>query len=305
MKYVIDTDPGVDDILALTVGIRELDVLLLSVVGGNISLPYATQNALDYVAYLGRKTKVCSGSDSSINGTKFISENWLFGENGIADHKLEKSDLEAEKADVADVLFKTIMEAEEKVSIIAIAPLTNIARLIQAYPSVRENLDEILIMGGSTNGLGNVTETAEYNFYSDPEAVKIVFESGIKIKLFPLDFTRTHTLSEEEINYLGKNCGDTGKTLYSVISAATKNFKKMHKQNQKKSFALHDLFVAMYAVDSSLFKTKQAEFSVDIEGNRGQTFCKFDGIKTSHIEVICDVNREKFIKKLFDIVGNN
>lgn len=185
---IIDTDPGIDDAVAIAVALFDptLDVRLITTVAGNVELEKTTANALKLLKFFNKKIPVAAGASRPLLKERVGAKN-VHGESGMDGWDFETGDeSNLLKESAIDALKNTIMSCEEPITIVAIAPLTNIAMLLRTYPEVKTNIREIVMMGGST-GRGNFTVMGEFNAASDPEATRIVFESGLPIAMMGLD----------------------------------------------------------------------------------------------------------------------
>lgn len=191
---LIDTDPGIDDALAiaLALAVPEVDVIGITTVGGNTGLEKTTRNALALLELLGRNDiPVASGYDQPYKKPKILdSAESVHGKDGFGNTDLPLPTTKLASTDSSDFLAKKINESKNPVTLVAIGPLTNIAHLIDKHPDVVEKLDRLVIMGGAAK-TGNVTPVAEFNIWHDPDAAKRVFTSGLKVVMVGLDATHS------------------------------------------------------------------------------------------------------------------
>lgn len=195
-KVLIDCDPGLDDAFALLLCLKHLDVLAVTTVGGNTGIEFTKKNAcyiLELAGYSG--IPVYAGCDMPLKGD-IVRAPAVHGLSGLGNIVLPPLEKEVEEKDAVDFLVDCYSEKTD-MSIIALGPLTNIATALEKKPEIAKNIPEILIMGGSAFS-GNVTATAEFNIYVDPEAAKIVLDSGISIKMLGLNTTRQNAMGQEE-----------------------------------------------------------------------------------------------------------
>lgn len=205
MRCLIDCDPGADDVLALLFALQrvELDVQGIVTVAGNVPLEEVTANACGVVELTGRNLPVCAGSDRPlVKGRYHASE--VHGESGIGPLKLPQGLEHRVNTNFIDFYMEKLFATEEKTTIIALGPLTNVALLLRTRPEAMERIQRIVFMGGAY-GTGNVTPFAEFNAYVDPEAYKIVFDSGLPVTMVGLDATHETLISPQEIANLRAN----------------------------------------------------------------------------------------------------
>jgi inosine-uridine nucleoside N-ribohydrolase len=207
-KIIIDTDPGVDDTFALLMAMRsrELNILAITAVAGNVPLNFTLPNALRLVEIAARTDiPVASGADSPLI-RRLITAAYAHGENGLAGIEFPAPTTKPVKEKAASLICRLVRENQGEITIVGLGPLTNVALALRQDPDIAKLIRKIVLMGGSLSG-GNVTPAAEFNFYADPEAAGIVFDSGIPITMVGLDVTTKVALTQEHIRQLeaGRN----------------------------------------------------------------------------------------------------
>jgi purine nucleosidase len=170
VPVILDCDPGTDDALAifLALGSPELSVLAVTVAGGNVGLAHTLRNACALVRLAGADVPVYAGADRPLLGA-FVSETRVHGENGLGGVVLPPGATEATGL-ASDVIRRILREAAEPVTLIGIGPATNLALALTTEPAVAANVAQIVLMSGAW-AEGNVTPAAEFNAWSDPEAL--------------------------------------------------------------------------------------------------------------------------------------
>uniref|UniRef100_UPI003FEFF9EF nucleoside hydrolase n=1 Tax=Candidatus Fimivicinus sp. TaxID=3056640 RepID=UPI003FEFF9EF len=190
-KLIIDTDPGIDDAAAIAIVLSEpsLDVKLIACVSGNVGIEHTTNNALKLLTFLNKDIPVAKGAAAPLLRDNRFATN-AHGKSGMGgfDFPEPKKELLLEENAVMSE-YRTLMASEEKITILTLGPLTNIALLISTFPEIKEKIKEIIMMGGSTER-GNIGIYGEFNVTIDPEAAKMVFRSGIPITMVGLDIGR-------------------------------------------------------------------------------------------------------------------
>ena len=180
-RVIIDTDPGIDDALALILAFRspELKVEAITTVNGNVPLEDATRNALQILEVLDlpEPPPVACGAARPIVREPLTARH-VHGEDGLGDiagltnpggsPRYPRPTLSPVGTSAADLILSLLNESPGEISIIALGPLTNIALALESNPAAFSQVQEVIVMGGAVNGIGNVTETAEFNFYADP-----------------------------------------------------------------------------------------------------------------------------------------
>lgn len=263
-KVIIDTDPGIDDALALILAskIPELDILGITTVAGNVPVEQGTQNALDILNLVNRNDiNVYKGSDKPLV-KEMVNALETHGDNGLGNYALEVSP-KKEQGDAVAFLYETLKN-EKDVSIIALGPLTNIARLIEEYPEVVENIKELVLMGGNYKSHGNCSPVAEYNFWFDPEAAKIVFDKLARpITMVGLDVTRDILLTPTYstlIKYFG---GEVAEAIYNIVQ----HYNDFHWEQEKVlGCVINDPLAVAQLIDPELCKTEDYFVEIITDG---------------------------------------
>ena len=192
-KIIIDTDPGQDDAVAILLALaspEEIEVLGITAVAGNVPLDLTKKNAR-IVCELAQKTeiKVFAGCDTPMQRPLVTAEH-VHGKTGLDGPTLPDPEMPLQKQHAVDFIIETVRTNEAgTITLCPLGPLTNIATAIEKAPDIKEKIQEIVLMGGAYFEVGNITPTAEFNIYVDPEAAEIVFQSNIKITVLPLDIT--------------------------------------------------------------------------------------------------------------------
>ncbi|MBI4976008.1 MAG: nucleoside hydrolase [Spirochaetes bacterium] len=189
IPVIIDTYPGIDDALALLLAFQSdvLDIKLITTTAGNVALEKTTHNALYLVEKYGYGIPVAAGAVSAIGGAMAKADD-VHGVNGLGDFiipdDITKRPIET---DAVEAIKDILDAAREKITVITLGPLTNIANLIDTYPAVTDTIAVMYSMIGSFDGRGNIVPHAEFNAYCDPDAVRKVLDSGIPVIFSPME----------------------------------------------------------------------------------------------------------------------
>jgi inosine-uridine nucleoside N-ribohydrolase len=188
IPVILDCDPGTDDAVAILLALAspELRVLAITVAGGNVGLEHTLANALALAALAGSDVKVHAGADRPLLGA-FVSETRIHGTTGLGGVVLPPGGPPAPGL-AADVIRRILREAAEPVTLIGIGPATNLALALTTEPALTRNVQQIVLMSGAW-AEGNVTPAAEFNAWSDPEALAILLECGRNVVFATLDLT--------------------------------------------------------------------------------------------------------------------
>ncbi|MEZ3435365.1 MAG: nucleoside hydrolase [Lachnospiraceae bacterium] len=294
-KLIIDCDPGHDDAMAIMLALanpEEIDLLGIVTVAGNQTVEKVTKNALKVLTVLDKHVPVIRGADRPLI-RELQTAPQAHGESGMDGPFVEE--IRAEESDETALSFyKRILEREDKVTIAAIGPLTNIALLFRAYPGLKEKIECISLMGGSVYS-GNITSKAEFNFYVDPEAAKIVYHSGVKLIQSGLEVTDETAIAFEEIGRF-KEGGKASKFVYDLFEFYT----LFSKRNGLGKTPIFDACAVMYLLHPEIFDGE--DYYVDIETGgeltRGMSVADlraWSGCKPN-TTVLMGADRDKFIE---------
>lgn len=287
-KIILDVDTGADDALAILLAIfsGKFEILGITTVAGNTNVNQATINTLRVLNLAERlDIPVFKGSAKPLKGRGL--RGITHGKDGLCDVSLSLSHKKPENIPAQDFITETIKRHQGQVEIIATAPLTNIARVLQRYPQAKEVTKRIYIMGGAVERKGNITPFAEFNFFNDPEAVKIVFGSGVPIILVPLDVTMELLVPRD---WLLEKYGSSQYLITKFIVEMVNNRKRL---TRKDRFYLHDPLALGVAVDKSFVETRKENLSIITRGiKRGQVTKDSQG---SEIEWALRVKTQKFL----------
>ena len=272
-KIIIDTDPGVDDSLAIFVALNspELDVLGLTTVFGNATTFTCTENALRLLEIAKRTDiPVAEGAHLPLNGNLRGAASFVHGENGQGNVELKPPTNKTLEIDAVAFLKNQIEVHPNEITLVPVGPLTNIANLLTTHPGIDSKIKEIILMGGNAQSPGNATPTAEANILNDPEAADIVFSAQCEITMVGLDVTNNVFMSEEEVNKLGSFENEKSKHI-SKINPFYFNFLKEFFQDN--GMPIHDSSAVTYLVHPEYFETLCCPIKVETEGiSRGKTW---------------------------------
>jgi len=260
-RVIIDTDPGVDDALALLLAMRspELKIEGITPVAGNVPLDLTLPNALRMVEIAGRTDiPVAVGAKGPLV-RRLVTAAYAHGENGLGGAVFPEPKIKPIAQPAAEFIRDVIRKYPGELTLIPIGPLTNIATALNLDSQLASMVRGIVLMGGSLSG-GNITPAAEFNIYVDPEAARIVFQSGIPITMVGLDATRKTSLTEEHVRTLEASQNP-------VSQAAGKIGRNAINHNREQGFLIgpnmHDSLAVATFLDPSIVKLK--EYYVDVE----------------------------------------
>ncbi|MCS6882237.1 MAG: nucleoside hydrolase [Oscillochloridaceae bacterium] len=227
-RVVLDTDPGIDDALAILLGLAspEIDLVALSVVHGNCTLAEAVTNALAVAELAGRPDlAVAAGCDRPLLRPAVTAHD-THGAKGLGYASLSQSAAQPVAEHAVDVLIREVMAAPGEVTLVAVGPLTNVALALRKEPRMARAVRECIFMGGAFRAEGNITPLAEFNVFVDPHAAQIVFSSGMPLTIMPWDITRDVRLTQADVDRLLERGGPIPR----FIADATRYYLEFHLQ---------------------------------------------------------------------------
>ena len=299
MKVVIDTDPGTDDAIALVAALNSprLDILGLTTVGGNARLSHTTRNALRILEFMGRQDiPVYPGSSRPLKG-RFEYAYGFHGPGGLT-VRLPLPKTEAQAGSAVDFIIESARANRRDLTLIALGPLTNVAKALKREPRIVEWLHEIVVMGGALDVPGNVTPHAEFNIFDDPEAAKLVFDSAASIRLIGLDVCRKAEVARADEDWFrGDSQGER------LVSRIITGWLKMRGRDE--AYSLCDPLAVAAAIRPDLFTFARGNVSVETDDSsrRGKTSA---GYGTGNVMVATDVQAgeaKAFLRSMFTRPG--
>lgn len=256
---IISTDPGIDDIAAITLSLfaPELDVKMIVPTWGNVALKYTLKNALELETFLKTKIPVVRGANQPLL-RKVISAAEVHGKTGVAGFTFPEADSSLLEAGLAATkMHEVISHSSEPVTLLGIGPLTDYALLFKQYPEDKKNIDQIVIMGGNI-GQGNFGPFSEFNVAGDPEAAQIVFQSGLPIKVAPMEIGDQAHLTPEQMNKI-KACGQVGEMLYQLFS-------NIHELDGDPKIKIYDPTAVGILLHPEFFDLRPANVEIELAG---------------------------------------
>jgi len=285
-KIIIDTDPGQDDAVAILLALastEEIDVLGIVAVAGNVGLAQNVRNARKVVELSGRTTTpIYAGCERPIR-RKLVTAEHVHGESGLDGPKLPDSTIEIQPQHGVDFLIERLTkEPAGSVTICALGPLTNIAMAMIKAPAIIRRIRKIVLMGGAYFEGGNITPTAEFNIYVDPEAADVVMKSGVDIVMLPLDVTHQMLATRERIAAIKAN-GNASSLAVTAMLEFSERF-DLGKYGWPGA-PLHDPCVIAYLLKPDLFEGRHINVSIETSSELtvGMTVADYWGV-TSRVK---------------------
>ncbi|HEY7092752.1 MAG TPA: nucleoside hydrolase [Ktedonobacterales bacterium] len=314
-RIVIDTDPGIDDALALFFALAAPDVQLEAVttVSGNVSVDKTTRNALALLELAGRgDVPAARGADRPLLRPAVYAD-YVHGRNGVGDVELPQPQHSPSTLHAVEMIIQTILGALGEITLVALGPLTNLALAVRREPHIAEAVREVVIMGGALRVPGNVSPAAEFNIYADPHAAQIVFSAGWPIRLVSLDVTQQTVMAREQFATLAK----MGHPVTRTIQAMTDYYYDQFAGPRGiESLSMHDPLCVAAALHPDLIEWRRAYVEVELTGTltAGATVAYFGRAEDvdpalakghkANILASVGVDRERFVALYLDTLAS-
>ena len=300
-KIILDCDPGHDDAVAIMLAAinPKIELLGITVVAGNQKLEKTVNNALKVCNHLNLNVPVYSGMSRPMIREQLIADD-IHGETGLDGPKFEELKIKAEDKHAVNFIIDTLMNSDEKVTLVPTGPLTNIGMAIRFEPRIIEKINRIVLMGGSYQ-LGNMTPAAEFNILADPDAAHIVFSSGVKIVMMGRDLTRQASATKEVVEKI--------KSLNNKASKLFVDLMEFFAASQKNVYGwsappVHDPTTIAYIIDPECIEVKPMFCEIELWSERsyGRTLCDYFGIlkKEPNVDVAVKLDFDKFWNLVYE-----
>jgi inosine-uridine nucleoside N-ribohydrolase len=265
-RIILDTDPGVDDAIAILLALRspELKVEAVTPVAGNVPLDFTLPNALKLLELAGRTDIPVAAGASAPLVRSLITARYVHGNNGLGGVELPEPKMQPVKETATEIIRRIVRANPGEISIVAVGPLTNVATALRADPGLIPLIRSIVIMGGSLSG-GNITPAAEFNFYVDPEAARIVFDSGAPITMVGLDVTRKVQIGDEQLKVMEGANNKVSQTAARILRGAMERMKKDYGLDAP-TMAMHDPLTVAQLIDPGILKLQDYYVLIETSG---------------------------------------
>ncbi|MGI9605938.1 MAG: nucleoside hydrolase [Acidimicrobiales bacterium] len=262
-RIILDCDPGIDDAFAIMCAIRFTDLVAITTVSGNVPIEHTTRNALHVLELSGADVPVHRGASAPLVLDAAFADG-VHGVAGLGDTPTPEPIAQPQRTSAVDALLTLTTEAPT--TVVAIGPLTNVARALRTDPSVATRIEALHWMGGSTSD-GNVTPTAEFNSWADPHAADEVIRSGVPITMYGLNLTRQVRMSRHESDRLRRYGTPT-----SSRAADFLDFYEAHGANDGLGQPMHDPCAVLGLTHPELVTVEMANIVVGVnDHDRGRT----------------------------------
>lgn len=304
--FIIDTDTASDDAVGLIMAMRYPGVQIeaITVVAGNVPVDQAVQNALYTVELCQQSIPVYRGMSAPLVRPLFTAH-FVHGQDGMGDIGLPLAGRRPAAGHAVDILVDNIHRFAGDIILLTLGPLTNVASALQKDPRIAGEVRECVVMGGTGRGHGNITPVGEYNFWADPDAAKIVFESGMRLKMVGWDISRTYAVLNPQDTADLRGFG-TPLAAFCVDIQATLTQFAMN-QSKLQGFDLPDAIATAIALEPKVAtETRSLFVAIENESDlcRGQSVVDHYGVlgEEPNTEVVLNASRKRFWDMLCDAV---
>lgn len=289
IKVIIDTDPGVDDAACLVYAFfdKKLDIKLLTTVVGNVKVETGTRNLLHLLDKFNIDLPVAKGAEKAMYRVSPTAEH-VHSKEGLGGYiPPEVVNRQLLDEDAVEAMYRVLSEGDGDIIPMVLGPHTNMGLLLSKHPDIISKIPKIVFMGGAPYGMPGFPKHISFNISSDPEAFKIVIDSGIPLVMIPSDMGRNKAyLTEEYVNEI-KVTNEVGNFLFQMFD------KYWEHGYPDKRIATNDTCAYMYLIEPELFTMERIKISVDTQEEPGKTIVKYDNY--GNILLATAIDRPKFL----------
>lgn len=293
-KILIDTDPGVDDALAILMAHRHADVLGLSIAAGNVGLRHTTGNALKLVETIGAETPVFAGCPTPLVRAAEDAA-FVHGLDGFGDTGYAPSPRRSENEHAAHAILRLSHEHAGSLVLVAMAPLTNLALALRLDPMLPQRVPRLVLMGGAVSGRGNTTTSAEFNIGFDPEAAHIVFSEWPRIELVDWELVTRHGIAFETVERWLVNDNPRAR-FFAAISRKTREWTRT--RGRPKLLVADALAMAVALHPDIVTRAADHHVAIELDGKltRGATIVDWENRAgtAANAHIALDVDQARF-----------
>lgn len=307
-KLILDVDTGTDDAVALMVAALSPDIELVgaTTVDGNTRVASCTENTLRVFDAIGTPDiPVHQGMDGPLVRGRMLQVNPTHAIHGDL-LPLPPATTRARPGHAVDWLVDTYLASDGDITLVPVGPLTNIATAIRKEPRILERIPEIVIMGGAHDH-GNMTPSAEFNIWADPEAARIVVDCGRPIRMVPLDATHRALVSREDCGRLRALGTPAGEAAAVMIERRIDGYDATQPMHRPHAAPVHDALAVCAVIDPTILTTHFIPVDVETGGeiSVGRTACdfRFRSRKPANVHFAMDADEPRFVRMLLEILG--
>lgn len=300
IRLIMDTDPGVDDAMAILFGLRspEVQIEALTTVFGNGGVARTTDNALKILEVAGRADiPVVPGAAKPLLHGYHGKGSTVHGSDGLGNTNLPPAKNQPHSGRAAEYIVQKVMDAPGEITLLAVGPLTNLALAVSLEPAIAQNVKQVVIMGGAVDHRGNASPLAEANIHNDAAAANIVFHAGWPLTMLGLNVTHKTVMTSEYVEQL--KAANTPVTEF--ICAISQFYLNAYRNRDGiDGFFVHDSSAMAYVIDPTLFQCQKVYVDVQVGDARanGQTMADWRNQwgKPPNVNVCTHVDVERFLK---------
>lgn len=302
-KIILDCDPGHDDAIAMMIGIAnpEIEILAVTTSAGNQTPGRTLTNAMSLLTLMKRQDIPVAAGDKKPLMRDLITGVSMHGVTGLDGADLPHPDFFAQNMPATELIAKILEEQDDPVTIVVTGPCTNIALFLSIHPELISQIEQIVIMGGGM-GLGNWEPTTEFNILVDPEAAKIVFDSGIPLVLTPLNVAFEAQLLDQDFEAIKKIDNPVGKAVFGLISYYGIAFGQDRWGFD--GLPLYDPCTMAWLIDPTMFEGRTCNVEIETRGDltSGETIIDYYNMthRKKNANVLFHIDREKFANLVID-----
>jgi purine nucleosidase len=293
-KLLIDTDPGVDDALAILLAHRHARVLGLSIAAGNVGLHHTVGNALKLIDVIGAQTPVFAGCPTPLARAARDAA-MVHGADGFGDTGYGPSARAAENEHAAQAILHLSQQHAGSVVFVAMAPLTNLALALKLDPNLPQRVSRLVMMGGAVTGRGNTTPAAEFNVGFDPEAAHIVFSAWPRVELVDWELTTRHGIAYATMErWLAAD--NPRARFFAAISRKTRAWTRA--RGRPRVFIADALAMAVALQPDIVTRAEERHIAIELDGTltRGATVVDWDARngRAANVRIVLEVDQARF-----------
>jgi purine nucleosidase len=290
-NIIIDTDPGVDDALAIYYSLSKFSDNLAGIcsVFGNANVEQTTQNCLDLLQLFDSNISVYKGESQPICGEGILANS--HGDNGLGNIILNKSKNQI-KGNAVDFYIDYL--SQNKATILILGPSTNLATAINIKPEIKKNIQKVVILGGSFDQKGNQNEFAEFNVLNDPNSLDILLKSNCNISLMPINVCRKIIFGQTELSQLPQKLSQFCQYYYQYYTQNPKYEKRL-------GAVMYDLLVPIFLTKPELFTYKEMKVLLNIDPKSKEYGRTLESTEGELVQLITDVKAQELTKEFFSL----
>ncbi|HEC22427.1 MAG TPA: nucleoside hydrolase [Chloroflexi bacterium] len=307
-RIILDVDTGTDDAVALMVAALSPDIELTgaTVVNGNVPVEVGTENTLRVLDHIGADVPVFQGM-----ATPMVRPDFPIPRVDVSSYHGRYLDLPPARSrkgaqHAVDWLIETYLASEGDITLVAVAPLSNVAMAMKKEPAILEKIPEIVIMGGG-HEFGNITPSAEFNIWADPEAARVVMTCGRPIRLVALDATHRALVSREDCARLRELNTPASTAAADLIERRIQGYDEHQPMHRTGTAPVHDALAVCAVIAPEVIETTFVHVDVETHGELtvGRTVCDVAhrGGQAPNVHLALNADEPRFVSMLQDILG--